>query len=69
MIVIFMMIMLLNIMMMIMIAKTHGFDYGTDDDNNNRHKNHLREFVCETHVILAQAREEGEPKRPTARGG
>ena len=67
MIVIFMMIMLLNIMMMIMIAKTHGFDYGTDDDN--RHKNHLREFVCETHVILAQAREEGEPKRPTARGG
>ena len=30
---------------------------------------YLREFVWETHVILAQAREEGGPKRPTARGG
>ena len=29
----------------------------------------LREFVWETHVILAQAREEGGPKRPTAGGG
>ena len=30
---------------------------------------YLREFVWETHVILAQAREEGGPKRPTAGGG
>ena len=30
---------------------------------------YLREFVWETHVILAQAREEGGTKLPTAGGG